>query len=1339
MGFISLETLINNFKNKRCYVPLYQRNYKWSNSDKEKNGAVRLIKDIIDKFYENQDFNLGMIVTYSAQDGIQVLDGQQRLITLSLIMKALGKEDNWIQLEFERDPGFVNNNSNELPRFNYIFKNGVNETADVDRMNGNYIAIQSYIVNNCPVLNKNKLYEYIIKNVKILHHQTVREPIDEFLNMNFNKTPFCAADYVKADMIFDVVQNKSSESDSFLYKEEVSVSDIMSLWKKLQYVLYQLENVVNENELLENDMFQLIKQHYKHLDKNRMEILFEDRYYSDEGKVDNDRYFSEENPLVSEKNILQSYFNIMKNLLEELMVVDAEGKYHPNYTAYSAYNLLCKKKDNITFFTLFDDSDDIGQTLYNQFNLTEKSYSEIEFSWINVNQFMESMLISDNTTAGDNDRLLAKINDTKNIDLEGFESYKAVFDNNFKEFTEIIEAGKKLGVSDREDTEVFTLKNEVIDAEANNNFVSDESNDINKGNKITLRDLLYNPEIKKIKIPNIQRDYVMGSSGKYLESYLCKMRFEELCQRGELLLGNTDFFEKNEIEIDDEKLQITKLFKSNIISRYRNDLPTLYGISNFYTETDGWHSYLPKQGKYLPKLMDTNGGVQISKKERFQEVNEWRKILGFEEIPAPDNFRSDNCDELKKAWNIKAALVELIKNFNSLNEYISDTNKKVDYKKSSLKMNASCIMGHLDGYGTFWIYDGQQRITTSVILMAYAIKRGEIENKDEMLEVLRKFSFDGRVGANRLLSEILSGKDTDVQKLKKYIEDNTSFAIYKFWELMVEKGENDWSEYRKISEQFILDGIDFEFVKMEQAEDAEQLFMEMNEGLKLTPDEKYKAELSHIMNSIDYEKRREFSVKMDNVWLDFFGAENREVKYLQYCITMSYFEKQQYDAERRCESLIGLNTDILNLANASMDFYIKKQDISENPPTMDIDKIIKWIDTLENLPDESSYYRDRMILSKEDLVNLFDIAFRCCNPDTKVKLFAECMKILGDIRQEEQGAIVINKYISNKGDEETSTPLGALLLYRQDQYTYIINTRKWEDVLKGKFNYYSNIDVGIFKKDYESTYKVNYESTYRAHCKVDINRIMESIVNGINDVSMVRYIYTSPDKEFSITFDYPRPFKFEKSSDELISYIQGEIIRDNESQLNEKNQDTGQCTIRIKNEKLIELLNRYHNDSLLLFGIEKGYYKLEEEDGKFIVKEDRRNDDLQYKYKLPKLPLSCQNIKISNQYANLLYIFKVCDDESIKKEIRWEMFEKYINDPKKYYKYAYQVKKLITEETKNGKNIGTFAQFFAGKLNQNDEMKNIFIILKKEIAEKMGDDFANSWKKGSGIYNEICL
>ena len=69
-------------------IPIYQRNYAWGREE-----IFALIKDVYDSL-EKSVYYIGTLVTYKREENIyEVIDGQQRLTTIYIILKALGIEN----------------------------------------------------------------------------------------------------------------------------------------------------------------------------------------------------------------------------------------------------------------------------------------------------------------------------------------------------------------------------------------------------------------------------------------------------------------------------------------------------------------------------------------------------------------------------------------------------------------------------------------------------------------------------------------------------------------------------------------------------------------------------------------------------------------------------------------------------------------------------------------------------------------------------------------------------------------------------------------------------------------------------------------------------------------------------------------------------------------------------------------------------------------------------------------------------------------------------------------------------------------------------------------------
>lgn len=89
MGSEKLEKKLKEiFDNSKYVVPLYQRNYAWRKDEIE-----RLLQDVYEAYKNNPNGNyfIGSLVVLKRQNGdLEVIDGQQRLTTLSLVTKILG-------------------------------------------------------------------------------------------------------------------------------------------------------------------------------------------------------------------------------------------------------------------------------------------------------------------------------------------------------------------------------------------------------------------------------------------------------------------------------------------------------------------------------------------------------------------------------------------------------------------------------------------------------------------------------------------------------------------------------------------------------------------------------------------------------------------------------------------------------------------------------------------------------------------------------------------------------------------------------------------------------------------------------------------------------------------------------------------------------------------------------------------------------------------------------------------------------------------------------------------------------------------------------------------------
>jgi hypothetical protein len=81
---------LNELVKEKLIIPVYQRPYKWT----EKN-AIQLLEDIFEYvIVKNKDYRIGNIILHNDNANNNVVDGQQRLTTISLILKILESNFN---------------------------------------------------------------------------------------------------------------------------------------------------------------------------------------------------------------------------------------------------------------------------------------------------------------------------------------------------------------------------------------------------------------------------------------------------------------------------------------------------------------------------------------------------------------------------------------------------------------------------------------------------------------------------------------------------------------------------------------------------------------------------------------------------------------------------------------------------------------------------------------------------------------------------------------------------------------------------------------------------------------------------------------------------------------------------------------------------------------------------------------------------------------------------------------------------------------------------------------------------------------------------------------------
>ena len=471
---LTLEQLIEQLKQKQVIIPLLQRNYKWGISSEEASSKEatlgKLLDDIIEaKSSEKDEYTIGMTTFYEKENIIQIIDGQQRMISLSLIAKALEKYSEFAQITFERDE------NEERKKFLVNEQDNYEGTsADVLHMR----TASQYLQNNCfkdwTKEEKNEFYQWMIKHVKIISRYTENEPLHEFLCLNEKKTPFSSTDYDRAYQL-KYQSGKHNISPAMIIKEHIEI----------QKFLYTDENI-----------FKLIKIGYKEL-PNRMDLIFEKMISSMgnqvETKVDKlssyydniDKKETRESDYEKAYKYLKLCHKVLRSICQEL---EERENSKLNVNVYNAVMMLHELDTDFKFFDLIDVNDEkksFEKKIKERFSLLEETYERMSQ---NKNAFMQSQL---DCELSEHRSKSGGINSRAYREMEQYVSstISYIFDEKIKITEELIEKGKNYS-------------------------------QLVKGGKKSFKEILELSEIKQIIVPSIQRDYTLGSNKEYLMTLL---------------------------------------------------------------------------------------------------------------------------------------------------------------------------------------------------------------------------------------------------------------------------------------------------------------------------------------------------------------------------------------------------------------------------------------------------------------------------------------------------------------------------------------------------------------------------------------------------------------------------------------------------------------------------------------------------------------------------------------------------------------------------------------------------------------------------------------------------
>lgn len=137
-------TTISELLQGQLCIPYYQRPYRWY--------AEKHVKQLLQDLFREKEktankYRIGTVILHKEDDKteLDIVDGQQRLVTLTLLLYALGIKDKYIQL-LEQEFNHVDSKNNLKYNYKYI-QSFLSNKSDEEKDR-----LKNFILNDCEVL-----------------------------------------------------------------------------------------------------------------------------------------------------------------------------------------------------------------------------------------------------------------------------------------------------------------------------------------------------------------------------------------------------------------------------------------------------------------------------------------------------------------------------------------------------------------------------------------------------------------------------------------------------------------------------------------------------------------------------------------------------------------------------------------------------------------------------------------------------------------------------------------------------------------------------------------------------------------------------------------------------------------------------------------------------------------------------------------------------------------------------------------------------------------------------------------------------------------------------------
>lgn len=247
---VSLKT-ISELKDKKFYIPGYQRGYRWTKQQ---------VKDLLDDVWEFMQkegdsgafYCLQPLVVKEKDNGeLEVIDGQQRLTTIYIILSCLG-EQKLYSLNYETRKG----SESFLKDIQSKQDGDGNENIDYFHMVQTKIAVEKWLKDK--EKEKGKLKNDFLEKVKFIWYETSEsETIKVFTRLNIGKIGLTNAELIKA---------------LFLNSSNFGMEDIKCLRLRQQEIASEWDNI---EYTLQNDEFWLFLHEKGYCRPTRIDFIFD--------------------------------------------------------------------------------------------------------------------------------------------------------------------------------------------------------------------------------------------------------------------------------------------------------------------------------------------------------------------------------------------------------------------------------------------------------------------------------------------------------------------------------------------------------------------------------------------------------------------------------------------------------------------------------------------------------------------------------------------------------------------------------------------------------------------------------------------------------------------------------------------------------------------------------------------------------------------------------------------------------------------------------------------------------------------------------------------------------